>query len=57
MYVLQKVCKYPKNVYCKLQIKNIKIIHALMFKVLNSIYIFESTNKFIYEHICIDLWF
>ena len=28
---------------------------ALMFKVLKSIYIFKSTNRFICEHICIDL--
>ena len=33
----------------------LKKIHASMFKVLESIYIFESTNRFIYEHICIDL--
>ena len=33
----------------------LKKIHASMFKVLKSIYIFESTNRFIYEHICIDL--
>ena len=30
---------------------------ALMFKVLKSIYIFESTNRFIYAHIHIDLLF
>ena len=29
--------------------------HALLFKVLKSIYKVESTNKFIYEHILIDL--
>ena len=34
-----------------------KKIHALMFKVLKSVYIFESTNRFIYEHIHIHLWF
>ena len=28
--------------------------HPLMFKVLKCIYIFESTNRFIYEHISID---
>ena len=28
---------------------------VLMFKILKSIYIFEFTNRFIYEHICIDL--
>ena len=26
-----------------------------MFKVLKSICVFKSTNRFIYEHICIDL--
>ena len=31
------------------------LIHDLMFKVLKSIYIFESTNRFIDEHIRIDL--
>ena len=30
-------------------------ICTLMFKVLKSIYIFEFTNRFIYEHIGIDL--
>ena len=30
-------------------------IYALLFRVLKSTYIFESTNKFIYEHIPIDL--
>ena len=34
---------------------DLKKNHALMFKVLKSIYIFESTNRFICEHICIDL--
>ena len=34
-----------------------KKINALMFKLLKSIYIFESTNRFSYEHICIDIWF
>ena len=29
--------------------------HALMFKVLKSFQIFQSTNRFIYEHIHIDL--
>ena len=28
---------------------------TLMFKVLKSIYIFESTTRFSYEHICIDI--
>ena len=32
-----------------------KKIHALMFKVLKCIYIFEPTDRFIYEHIHIDL--
>ena len=32
-------------------------IHALMYKILQSIYIFESTDRFIYENIRIDLWF
>ena len=40
-----------KKVYLKKREKN----HTLMFKVLESIYIFESANRFIYEHICIDL--
>ena len=34
---------------------DLKKIHALIFKVLKSIYIIESTNKFIYEDISIDL--
>ena len=34
---------------------DLKKIHALMFKALKSVYIFESINRFIYEHICIDL--
>ena len=33
---------------------DLKKNHALMFE---SIYTFESTNRFIYEHICIDLEF
>ena len=33
----------------------IKKNHGLMFRVLKSIYTFESTNRFIYEHIRIDL--
>ena len=32
-----------------------KKIYPLMFKVLKSIYMFESTNRFIYEQIRIDL--
>ena len=32
-----------------------KKILALMFKVLKSFQIFQSTNRFIYEHIHIDL--
>ena len=32
---------------------DLKKIHTLMFKLLKSIYIFDSTNRFIYEHICI----
>ena len=32
-------------------------IHTLMFKVLQCIYIFESTDRFIYEHIHVDLFF
>ena len=32
-----------------------KKTHALLFKVLKSVYMFESTNRFSYEHICIDL--
>ena len=31
--------------------------HTLMFKVLKSIYIFESTTRFNYEQICIDIGF
>ena len=31
--------------------------HSLIFKVLKSIYIFESTSGFTYEHIRIDIWF
>ena len=34
-----------------------KKIHALIFKVPKSIYISESTNRFIYEHVGPDLWF
>ena len=34
---------------------DLKKIHALIFKVLKSTYIIESTNKFIYEDISIDL--
>ena len=51
---------YLTNVYCKLKTKKhvlhacwSKKIHALIFKVLKSIYIFESTNTFIYEHIAL----
>ena len=29
--------------------------HTLIFKVLKSIYVFESTTRFSYEHICIDI--
>ena len=29
--------------------------HTLMFKVLRSICIFESTTRFSYEHVCIDI--
>ena len=32
-------------------------IHALMFEVLKCIYKFEPTDRFIYEHIHIDLLF
>ena len=35
-----------------IDLKKKKKNHALMFE---SIYIFEFTNRFIYEHICIDL--
>ena len=41
-----------ENFYCKLQIKNILMLtdfkksHALTFKVLKSVCIFESTNGF-----------
>ena len=47
---------YLKNVYYKLShmLIDLKKNHALMFE---SIYTFESTNRFIYEHICIDLGF
>ena len=31
--------------------------HALMFKVLKCIFILEPTDRFIYEHIHIDLLF
>ena len=34
-----------------------KKIHSLMFKVLKRIYMFESTDRFIHEHIHIDLLF
>ena len=34
---------------------DLKKNHALMFKVLKSIYIFESTNRFIYQRICIEV--
>ena len=34
---------------------DLKKNHTLLFKVLKSTYIFESTNRFIYEHISIDL--
>ena len=34
---------------------DLKKNHALMFKVLKSICMFESTNRLIYEHINIDL--
>ena len=34
---------------------DLKKNHALMFNVLKSIYIIESTNRFIYAHINIDL--
>ena len=36
---------------------DLKKNNALIFKVLKSIYIFESTNRFTYEHIRIDAWF
>ena len=32
-----------------------KKIHALILKLLKSIYLFESASRFIYEHIRIDL--
>ena len=32
-------------------------IYALVFKVLKFVYAFESTDRFIYEHIHIDLFF
>ena len=51
---------YLTNVYCKLKTKKhvlhaywSKKIHTLMFKVLKSIYIFESTNTFIHEYIAL----
>ena len=34
---------------------DLKKNHALLFKVLKSVYIFESENRFIYEPIRIDL--
>ena len=34
---------------------DLKKNHALMFNVVKSIYIIESTNRFIYAHIHIDL--
>ena len=34
---------------------DLKKIHGLMFKLLKSIYIFEYTNRFIYEHIHINI--
>ena len=42
-----------KGISKKLKKKN----HALIFKVLKCIYIFEFTDKSIYEHIHIDLLF
>ena len=36
---------------------DLKKIHALMFKILKSTYISESTNRLIYEHIHINLYF
>ena len=50
-----------KNIYCKLQIKNMSYMlinkknDALMFKVLESIYTFESRKRFICDHTHIDL--
>ena len=41
---------YLKNVYCKLQIKNMSYAHWFQKKIC-ALTIFESTNRFIYEHI------
>ena len=48
---VQQKLKLPSS-YMLIDMEN---SHALMFKALKSIYIFEPTNKFIYEDICIDL--
>ena len=51
---------YLKNIHCKVQVKNMsyeKRNYSLISKVCKSIYLLESTSRFIYEHICIDLWF
>ena len=44
-----------KNVFCVYWSE--KRNHSLIFKVLKSVSRFESTNRFIYEHMRIDLWF
>ena len=54
-----EITKYNlRNVCCNLQIKNMSYMlidlkknNALMFKVLKSINIFESKNRFIYQQI------
>ena len=53
MYVFQKnLINHRKKLFALVILKE---IHALMFKVLKSIYIIASTNRFIYAHIRTDL--
>ena len=62
---IKKYCerhwKLQKNIYIYIYIFGVywseKRNHSLIFKVLKSIYIFESTSRFTYEHIRIDIWF
>ena len=61
MYVLQNFYKRKILLYLR-KLKSIsekhgKKNHALKFKVLKCIYIFELTDRFICEHILIDLLF
>ena len=64
---IKKYCerhwKLQKNIYIYIYIYIFGVYwsekrnHSLIFKVLKSIYIFESTSRFTYEHIRIDIWF